>query len=458
MTLHVFPGSRSEAIVRASIAAIQRENGLDYESARLLYDYRGGWGGCTYLSTDQEEFCKALERRLAREKADRIMNRRNGNAEKRQRQGEAPASSPSTAEAVQPEPLPFIDMSRWDDEPVPVREWAVLDRIPVRQPTLFSGEGAIGKTLIALQLSVATVLARDWFGTMPAPGQAIYLGAEDEAAEIHRRLADINAHYGSHFADLVGHLHLLSYAGQDATLGIAGRDGIVKPTTLFERLYQAALIIKPKLITLDTVSDVFVGNENDRAQVRQFVALLRRLAIDANSGLIVCSHPSLTGISTGTGLSGSTGWHNSVRARMYLRPAKTPEGDEPDPELRELQFLKNNYGPVAERILLRWKNGVFIPEPGTGSLERAAAEAKADSMFLTILGRFHREGRNASDTKGPTHAPTLFAQEQEAKAAKMNKSTLADAMRRLFAANRIHRESYRRNSQDHFRLAPGPKP
>jgi hypothetical protein len=39
----------------------------------------------------------------------------------------------------------WIDTSRWDSEPCPRREWAVLDRIPLRQVTLFSGEGAIGK-------------------------------------------------------------------------------------------------------------------------------------------------------------------------------------------------------------------------------------------------------------------------------------------------------------------------
>jgi RecA-family ATPase len=354
--------------------------------------------------------------------------------------------------------LPFIDMSAWDSEPVPRREWGVLDRIPLRQPTLFSGEGAIGKTLVALQLSVAHVIGRDWLGTLPEPGPAIYFGAEDEADEIHRRLADIAAHYGARFADLAGRLHLLSFAGKDAILGVAGRDGLVKPTALFERLHQAAITIQPKLITLDTVSDIFIGNENDRAHVRQFVALLRGLAIDANTGLIICSHPSLTGITTGTGLSGSTGWHNSVRARMYLSPARTDEGEEPDPELRQLEFLKNNYGPRAERILVRWKNGVFIPEPSVGSLEKAAAEARADNVFLDILGRFNREGRNASDTKGPTHAPPLFSQEPEAKAANLKKAAMADAMRRLFASNRIHRENYRRNSQDHWRLTSGPKP
>jgi RecA-family ATPase len=210
---------------------------------------------------------------------------------------------------------------------------------------------------------------------LPEPGPAIYLGAEDETDEIHRRLDGIVAHYsGVRYADLMGNLHLMSFAGKDATLAISGRDGIVRPTALFERLYQSACKIQPKLITLDTVSDIFVGSENDRPQVRQFVALARRLAMDANAAVLICSHPSLTGISTGTGLSGTTGWHNSVRGRIYLMPAKTEAGEEPDQDLRQLEFMKNNYGPLAQRILLRWKNGVFVPEPGTGSLERAAAE------------------------------------------------------------------------------------
>jgi RecA-family ATPase len=80
-------------------------------------------------------------------------------------------------------------MSKWDADAPPPREWAVHDRIPLRQPTLFSGEGAVGKTLAELHLSAAHVLGRDWLGTMPEPGPSIYYGAEDEAGELYRRLA-----------------------------------------------------------------------------------------------------------------------------------------------------------------------------------------------------------------------------------------------------------------------------
>ena len=81
-------------------------------------------------------------------------------------------------------PLPFIDMLPWDSAPAPPRPWAVTDRIPINQPTLFSGEGAAGKTLVELQLCVAHVTGRDWLGGLPEPGPAIYYGAEDDSRRI----------------------------------------------------------------------------------------------------------------------------------------------------------------------------------------------------------------------------------------------------------------------------------
>jgi hypothetical protein len=39
-----------------------------------------------------------------------------------------------------PTPLPFINIADWDNESVPQQEWAVPDRIPLRQCALFSGD------------------------------------------------------------------------------------------------------------------------------------------------------------------------------------------------------------------------------------------------------------------------------------------------------------------------------
>jgi RecA-family ATPase len=77
--------------------------------------------------------------------------------------------------------LPFLDFSKWDTVPVPQREWAVLDRIPLRQPYLFTGNGAVGKSLVELMRAVAHVLGKPWLWQQVEQGPAIYLGAEDES-------------------------------------------------------------------------------------------------------------------------------------------------------------------------------------------------------------------------------------------------------------------------------------
>ena len=56
-----------------------------------------------------------------------------------------------------------------------------------RGPQLYSGEGAVGKSLLDLMRSVAHVLGKSWLGKVTEPGPAIYLGAEDEKSELHRR-------------------------------------------------------------------------------------------------------------------------------------------------------------------------------------------------------------------------------------------------------------------------------
>jgi RecA-family ATPase len=329
-------------------------------------------------------------------------------------------------------PLPYIDIAR---DPIPPRDWAVRDRIPAGNVTLLSGEGSIGKSLLLLQAAAASVVGRDWIGTMPASGPAMYLSCEDDDNEVCRRLDPIAKLYGVSRLDLKNAgLHVLDYVGRDAALGFVDRRERILPTPLFERLKREAKRIRPQLLILDTASDVFVGKENDRAQTRQFVTLLRGLAIESAAAVILVGHPSLTGIATDTGLSGNTAWHNSVRARGYFKKA---EGFEPEEGVRVLEWRKNNYGPISEKIVLRWRNGVFVPEPRLGSLEQMAAERMVDELFVDLLRRFTKQGRNVSDKRSPTYAPAVFAGEPEAKERKIYKDAFVGAMTRLFAANKI---------------------
>jgi RecA-family ATPase len=353
------------------------------------------------------------------------------------------------------DPLAWLDISSWDNEPVPQREWAIPDRVPLNQAGLFSGEGGTGKSIIELTKDVAHVAGRDWLGSLPEPGPAFYIGAEDDRTEVHIRLAAIAKHYGLTFKDLVaGGLHILCLLGQDAVLCAAtGKSERVETTKLYRQIYEAAGDIKPKNISIDTLSRAFAGNEIDRVQVYAFAMHMQALAMVANGSVTVLRHPSHQGLASGSGLSGSTAWHGAFRFRQYLKGVKPADGEQPDSDLRELEFKKNQYGPLGESVVLRYRNGLFLPEPGVSDLDKIAREAKAEETFLALLKRFASEGRNVSDK--PTanaYAPTAFAKEGEARNAKLRKADFEEAMRRLFADGRIKVDPYGRPSRPNYRL------
>ena len=294
------------------------------------------------------------------------------------------------------------------------------------------------------------MLGREWLGVNPKQGPALFIDAEDDEHELHRRLAQILDHYDARFADLwSGGLHLASLVGHDPVLGAPNRNGRITPTKLYDELLEKVGDIKPVMITIASSADVFAGNEIARDQVRQFIHLLNRLAIVARGGLVLISHPSLTGINSGSGLSGSTQWHNAVRARSYLQHVKSNDDEAPpDPDLRLLEFKKNNYGPVSESIQLRYQNGLFLP--AFSAADRAAHAEAADAL---IVEQLERNDMNLSNSPhAGNYAPRIMARMPEARNQGLTRHDLEEAMHRLLAADRIRVERYGRPADPRFRL------
>jgi RecA-family ATPase len=377
---------------------------------------------------------------------------------------EPPSEIPETGEPdvveVVPEhrskTLPWLDLSGFDGIPLPEREWAIRDRVPLKQAGLFSGEGGTGKSIIELQKNVAHVMGKDWLGSMPEPGPSFYLGAEDDKNEIHIRLAAIAKHFGVTFKDLAaGGLHILPLLGQDATLcAVNPRTGRVEVTDLYRRIFEAAGDIKPKNISVDTLSRAFAGNEIDRVQVYAFAQHMQALAAVADGSVTILSHPSVQGINSGSGISGSTAWHGAFRFRQYLKGVKADDSDQPDNDLREIEFKKNQYGPRGASLVLRYQHGLFLPEGGASSLDVLARETTAEQTFLDLIRKFAGQGRNVSDkANSPNYAPAAFVGDELAKRLSLRKADFKAAMARLFTADKIFVEDYGRPSRPNSKLS-----
>ena len=207
-------------------------------------------------------------------------------------------------------------------------------------------------------------------------------------------------------------------------------------------------------MVLDALADVYGGEENARAQARQFIALLRGLAIKNDLAVVLIAHPSLSGMASGSGTSGSTAWSNSVRARLYLERVLDEGNREIDPDLRVLRVKKSNYGPVGLELRLRWQNGAFIIDGAAGGFDKLAADAKAERVFLDLLAAFEAQGRDVSPKRSPSYAPTAFAKHPHNEG--ITAKGFADAMERLLVAERLHIEPIGPPSRQYKRLTIAP--
>ena len=350
-----------------------------------------------------------------------------------QRQGRAPA-----------EILPFetFDASQWEGVPIETRRWIAHNRIPVGEPGIMSGDGGTGKTKLALQLAAAIPAGlRDWIGgVVDAEGQVIIFSAEEKLKEMHRRTSDVIEHRGLSFGDLRGGLQFIC-DHDDAVLGAVDRNGVVQPTMSLLRLEKTVAAIRPALVIIENAADVYSGNESDRPNVTRFMrSLLGRLTVPCESTVMLIQHPSVSGLNDGTGRSGSTGWNNSGRWRCNFTKIKDSD------DLRQLEIVKNNYGPTGEKIALRWERGVFVPEnAAAASPYRAAAESKVDDTFLQLLDKATAQGRAVRPSPGAGYAPSTFADDPDAGGIKSK--AFAAAMDRLFKAAKIVTKENARGSK-----------
>ncbi len=332
-------------------------------------------------------------------------------------------------------PIKFADTTEWDHSEPPPAKWAVCGHIPSGHVTLLGGEGGMGKSMLALQLVWATVTGASWLGHTVSQGPALYFGGEDEEDELRRRLhrltlANRDVSFST-FKMLARHgLHIASYVDRDMMLARV-EDGLITHTPLYESIWYKAQEIRPKIIVFDPLAEIYPGDENNRGQTTAFMTLMHNLAQISGAAVVICSHPSQEGMKSGSGTSGNTAWHAKARARGFMRSAPK------EPDVRILEWKKNQFGPLGESMRLRFENGVFVRDEQPEAGEPAVADRLADQVFMQLLDRYEQVGRNVTDKAGTSYAPARFANEPEAKAAHLTKKALGLAMTRLFAANSI---------------------
>ena len=357
------------------------------------------------------------------------------------KEGHASANGEGRA-AMELPTLPIWSAADWMGQHVPPLEWIVPGIIPARTVTLLSGDGGVGKSLIACQLAACVTAEQPWLGQpVLSTGPVLYVSAEDDRDELHRRVDKILNHYGVSYDDIAD-LHFVELVGEGAVLAVPDkRDGLIRKTIRFQQIEAEVERLQPVLVVLDTLANLFAGNENDRTQVGQFISLLRALTVDHGTTVLLLAHPSLSGLNSGSGTSGSTGWRNSVRSFAYLERLLTENPEDPsrkievDESVRLLKVKKSNRAYLGEPIPVRWQDGVFVAN-GTGTGQDARArEMECDLEFVRLLV-LHEQQNIRISHNGPNQAPKAFQDHAENKH-RFTKRQFKAAMDRLLTGGRI---------------------
>lgn len=390
--------------------------------------------GRLLAANDNESFDDVFERLRDRypHASEKVLERRARREIDERKPPAGPLKIPQEAVDDILERLPTICPADWAGKPVPDRQWFLPDLIPARNVSLLTGDGGTGKSLLAMQIGIASALGVSTAGLRPAPGKVLYLAAEDDADELHRRTVDIVTALGGDLADLAGRMLITPMADKDATLAAPGRDGVLQFTRLHAALEHLVKTFEPGFVILDTAADLFAGDEIKRNQVRTFIAALRKLALKADCAVLLLAHPSVSGIQSGTGTSGSTGWSNSVRSRLYLT---RPVGDGEDPAARELTVMKSNYAVVGEKVRVRWEAGAFVADSPLEPAMLGVVHKLHDEAFVELLSKMTRHGQTVSPNPSPSYAPKAFSQHPDGKG--VTKAQFQAAMHRLLEAGTI---------------------
>jgi hypothetical protein len=191
---------------------------------------------------------------------------------------------------LDPKPIdPNFDFAK-----IPPRDWIVPELLVRGFATCLISPGGVGKTQWGSSLAVAISANRqDICGfQVKQPGKVWYWNQEDDKNEIDRRFGATMQKFGVDPLPLREEGKLFWNSGVERPLIIAKRK---KDRSIIEAAEVEKIIARIKrkgidVFIIDPLVEFHEGEENDNVQMRQVMAVARRIAVDGNCAVLVVGH------------------------------------------------------------------------------------------------------------------------------------------------------------------------
>jgi len=290
---------------------------------------------------------------------------------------DASKPTPEELEAVATGTLPLFDVersraTRYMLSAPPERRWLFKGVLPLGIVGLIVAPGGTGKSTFAIQMGIAVAtggkLADAW--DVGEAGAALLLMAEDDDAELHRRVCMISDHIGLP-GNALDRLHVVSLAGEDVRLISESREHGIQHTDVVTRLIASAEKIPDlRLIVIDPASRWRDGNENDASNATRFIQAVERIALATGATALLIHHTSKGAMASGESSQGASRGSSALPdggrwmaqlATVNKTMNKTLKIPEPDMRMHVvLSVPKGNYAPPQAEILLQRQEGGYL--------------------------------------------------------------------------------------------------
>jgi hypothetical protein len=207
---------------------------------------------------------------------------------------EAPDNTPDDIPTADPPPdedaWPTI-FDRFDASSIPRRRWVYGFDYVRSYVSVLASAGGIGKSSLVTVEALAIATGRELLGTKVKEQANVWLvNLEDTADEMHMRTLAAMKHYSLKPADVAGKLFVDGEDTFQLTLAAESRDGLLKNDAMLSAMIERVRKHDIGVVVFDPFVSTHLVNENSNSSIQSVVAMLRKLARDANCSVMLVHH------------------------------------------------------------------------------------------------------------------------------------------------------------------------
>lgn len=201
-------------------------------------------------------------------------------------QPDQPQQEEAKAQGEWPTPYDMFDASI-----LPRREWIYGYDYIKKYISVTASAGGIGKTSAIIVEALAIASGKPLLGTAVKSQENTWvINLEDPMSEMQMRTIAAMKHHDLKPSEVKGKLFMDGEDTMSITLAAEGRDGLITNDALIEHMTKKIKANNIGVVIIDPFVSTHLVNENNNGSVQAVVSMLRKLARDTNTSIMLVHH------------------------------------------------------------------------------------------------------------------------------------------------------------------------